>query len=97
MQDMTDATAASLAHHFRLVIDNTEGDYLFRCELVQAARDTEYPRANLAEALRRWAGEMLFGVDGEEDALNMMQREMLGAVESSIDWWAMADDYLGED
>ena len=93
----TDKTAEALAHHFRLIIDNYEGDYLRRCDLVTDARGDDAPRAYLADALNQWALEMLFGPEGEGDDLNAMQRELLGTVVAHIDWYAMADDYLAED
>lgn len=96
----TDATATSLAHHFRLVVDNCEGDYRYlRALVTEEAANSETPRADLADSLRAWAGDMLFPWDdtGEPDPLNMLQREMLGVVLSSIDWWAMAADLLDEE
>ena len=91
----TDRTAEALAHHFRLMIDNYEGDYLHRCDLVTDDRQDDSPRAYLADALNQWALEMVFGPDGECD-LNPMQREMLATAIAHIDWYTMADDYLAE-
>jgi len=107
----TDRTAEALERHFRFVIDNSGGDYLVRCELVEEARQSDTPRADLADKLERWARDMFFPwvyikgsplmytdqhETGEPDPLNLMQREMLGVVIASIDWHAMASDYLSE-
>lgn len=94
----TDRTAEALARHFRLVIDNSEGDYLVRCELVEEARQSDTPRADLADKLERWARDMFFPWDetAEPSPLNLMQEEILGTVIASIDWHAMASDYLSE-
>ena len=94
----TDRPAVALARHFRFVIDNSGGDYLVRCELVEEARQSDTPRADLADKLERWARDMFFPWDetGEPSPLNLMQEEILGTVIASIDWHAMASDYLSE-
>lgn len=89
-----DQTAAALAYHFRLVVDNDEDLYHARLYLVGLARssDPQHPASELRDLLAGWYDELV-GLD-ERSAL---QREMLGTVRASIDWHQVAVDYLAED
>lgn len=90
-----DRTAEVLAHHVCLLLDNEEGTYHAVLELVESARESEYPRSELSGSLRDLV-ETLCGFD-EYDDIPMMSRELLGVALSSIDWHAMAVRYLEDE
>lgn len=63
------------------------------CDLVVSALEDEFPRAVLRDSLREFVEE-LCGLD--DDALPLMARELLGTALCSVDWYAMAVDYIAE-
>lgn len=89
----TDATAERLKRHVQLVLDNDEGMYRYRVMLTRDAARGKYPRADLADALKDYAEELC---DLDNDAVPMMARELLTTALDSIDWHAMATEYLEE-
>ena len=95
MDTSTDKAAESLSYHFRLVIDNDSDSYQHRRAMVAEARESEYPRADLADALKDWA-EYLAGLEADDTA-GMLARELLTTAFDWIDWHGMAEDYLAEE
>lgn len=89
-----DATAVRLARHIQLVLDNDEGIYRYRVMLTRDATRGKYPRADLADALKDYVEELC--ELESDDALPMMARELLTTALGSVDWHAMATEYLEE-
>lgn len=88
--------AAQATHHVSLVLDNDEGLYNWRREIVEQNGPEIAP---VAAALKDWAEELV-GVGGEEyglPELTMLNREMVGLALAWVNWDKLAADYIAEE
>lgn len=71
-------------------LTGTEDDYQYCVELAQEAKLTNHPRSALADSLKDWleANSPLADADVFTDLLN--------AAISNVDWFDIADAFLGE-